>query len=43
MYGGLLIDAHNTFMWKFVHCPNQLYAPAVVKDYVGNIIYDFVN
>ncbi|KAJ8943513.1 hypothetical protein NQ314_009716 [Rhamnusium bicolor] len=33
MYGGLLIDAHHTFMWKFVHCPNQLYSPAVIRDY----------
>ncbi|XP_018568449.1 uncharacterized protein LOC108908796 [Anoplophora glabripennis] len=33
MYGGLLIDTHNIFLWKFVHYPNLLYAPAVVKDY----------
>ncbi|KAJ8956737.1 hypothetical protein NQ318_014093 [Aromia moschata] len=33
MYGGLLIDTHHTFMWKFVHCPSQLYAPAVARDY----------
>nr|CAH7759577.1 unnamed protein product [Callosobruchus chinensis] len=33
MYGGQLIDAHKLFMWTFLHFPNQLYAPAVVRDY----------
>ncbi|XP_066140081.1 uncharacterized protein [Euwallacea fornicatus] len=33
MYGGLIIDIFDIFMWKFLHCPNQLYAPAVIKDY----------
>lgn len=35
MYGGLLIDTHESFIWKFLHCPNQLYGPAVVRDYVN--------
>ncbi|XP_076269427.1 uncharacterized protein LOC143202038 isoform X2 [Rhynchophorus ferrugineus] len=33
MYGGLIIDTHETFIWKFVHCPDQLYSQAVVRDY----------
>nr|XP_023016768.1 uncharacterized protein LOC111506070 [Leptinotarsa decemlineata] len=33
MYGGQLIDAHYWFMWKFLHSPNTLYAPAVMRDY----------
>ncbi|XP_050315451.1 uncharacterized protein LOC126749890 [Anthonomus grandis grandis] len=33
MYAGLIIDTHEAFFWKFVHCPNQLYSPAVIKEY----------
>ncbi|KAL1494408.1 hypothetical protein ABEB36_010011 [Hypothenemus hampei] len=33
MYGGLIIDTFDDFLWKFVSCPHQLYGPAVVKDY----------
>ncbi|KAJ8974725.1 hypothetical protein NQ317_000391 [Molorchus minor] len=33
MYGGLLIDSHNKFLWKFVHSPSELYAPAIIRDY----------
>ncbi|KAJ8923191.1 hypothetical protein NQ315_001745 [Exocentrus adspersus] len=32
MYGGLLIDAYHTFIWKFLHCPSQLYASNEVKN-----------
>ncbi|ENN71068.1 hypothetical protein D910_12424 [Dendroctonus ponderosae] len=33
MYGGKLIDVQELFIRKFLHVPNELFAPAVVKDY----------
>ncbi|CAH1100261.1 unnamed protein product [Psylliodes chrysocephalus] len=33
MYAGQLIDAYFNFIDKFIHCPNILYAPAVIRDY----------
>ncbi|CAG9865140.1 unnamed protein product [Phyllotreta striolata] len=33
MYAGRLIDEYFNFIDNFLHCPNILYSPAVVKDY----------
>ncbi|XP_030758766.1 uncharacterized protein LOC115884348 [Sitophilus oryzae] len=33
MYAGLIIDTHESFFYKFSHCPCQLYAAPVLRDY----------
>ncbi|KAH0810866.1 hypothetical protein GEV33_011924 [Tenebrio molitor] len=33
MYGGLILDLYDLFLYKFTMKPYQIYGPAVVKDY----------
>ncbi|KAK9882996.1 hypothetical protein WA026_001211 [Henosepilachna vigintioctopunctata] len=33
MYGGILLDMYEQFLWKFTHAPDQLYATVIARDY----------